>query len=211
MANQQIRGSFPGFPISGNLLNLTDVVPFSAATGYTTGGFLTVGAPLDSPPLSQVWSLIAWTITLQGLLAGAGANFGRLGSIIAGVARGLQTNTPAPNGIAPPGPWSNKGIQLPPDQSALTTIWDGNTDPAFHLSTSGTPPAKPEPIVATFSPPVPIEVESGETLGIGLWLKPSLIGIPGGAGTGLIQIFNAAYTITLDDGAGAPTPGWGGG
>jgi hypothetical protein len=195
MGQQEIAGSFPGNASAAGLLNIADAFPFGTGA-WSSGGSLMVSLGIQ-PPLSERWHLIAWTLTYQGVHLPSTAIHGKLGKILGGVVRDQQQRTTGSN------PWINPGQPFPADTNAIAVLWDGSIDPAFPFWDSGVSLPPFAPASFTYPLPLPIEIEAGRPLSIGIWLQPSLIA--GGA----INILNANYVITVDDGKPL-IAGWGG-
>lgn len=145
-----------------------------------------------SPPLSELWTLYAWSLSAFGALGPVpgGVNmpplFGRLGKLIAGVLINEPRAFPPFN--------QNPYSAYPVPSSALAdTVWDGTTDPPF-------PQSGPTlPIVRTYQFTQPVDVYPSEQIAAGLWLTPML------ACNTAISITSATMTIYYEA-SPAPSP-----
>lgn len=120
--------------------------------------------------------------------------FGKFGKILAGVITDEPIiNTPQ---VAP-------ALALPPDLTAIFTIWDPANDPL--------PPTNQQALVdptglqlqLSQTPPQPIPLPRGGTsLGVGIWMLPSLLAASSVAlvPEASLQLVRANWTITYDDG-----------
>lgn len=203
MGQQLVNGQLPAQgTFNGLRVNLADGGFSPSASAYTTGAYMITLLPAQ-PPIGEVWDLIGWSLSFQGgILTSAPGVFpmyGRLGRLLAGIGRGIQPTSTA--GLGP--------INLPPDLSGLDTIWDGSQDTPFqvfpdNISSAAQLPVG-TPIIKTLSLPVPVTVEPGEQIGLGLWLEPSLVQ------NAQIFIASANYSVMFDDGQGPPATTWGSG
>lgn len=200
MGQQKITGAFrtnnlgPGF----GLVNLEDQPGSGGGTvSQWTQGATLIDAINIQPSLGESWHVNAFEVRFRGGLAYSGPPaFGRLGKLIAGLS---QQKTTLSAGF----PWVNPVLALPNDPfTAITVLWDGSTDPPFPALQFGNPPVT-EAIIGGLDLNQPLEISSGETITIGLWLTPSLVqGVTP-------NIFDATYTVIYDDGK-PPVAGWGG-
>lgn len=193
MGQQQIASSFrtsppgvTGIPaLAWNVLDL-----YEATSNWTSGASLIDDVSIQ-PPLGQAWSIAAWTVRCVGLLEvplSGTPSYGKLGRLIGGLVRGAAPTPFSAVGL----PYANPLVPLPIDTTGLAVIWDGDSDPAFPISTSA--PGTLQPVMFANNLSSPIVVQSGDRVQIGLWLTPSLAQnvAPG--------VINATYTITVDDG-----------
>jgi hypothetical protein len=180
------------------------------------------GAIVDIPPLqapeSQDWTLQALSVNANLTFVRFGANpatgiappiYGRLPVLKAGIVY------PAASSGTPTIPAESivGGIALPTDATSLFTLWDPDSDPM--------PPTVPEPdgpvagqfaglpVSGSLILPQPLAlISGGPQFGVGMWILPSLIG-PGYINDTLgwlgLFVYNALYTIIVDDGTG-PQP-----
>lgn len=200
MSQQQISGAFRSTQLTNPSVNLNlDSGLIVTVSEWQTGAALIDPVPIQ-PPLGERWSIVNAIIQFNGALAYVNSPgwFGRLGKLIGGLARSA-TPTQDPSGRQ----WVNSSlVSLPSDKSALSVLWDGAQDPAFPGFIFPSTPPVDSPVVGSISPPIPLEVTSGDQLFIGLWLTPSLVQ------NVAIWIYGATYTIVYDDGK-QPTSTWG--
>lgn len=201
MAQQSIFGSFRAVdPVQGlGQLNLADVTTAQSSVSRWTTGATQINLVPTSVPLGQSWSIVSWYMTFYGafnylpLLPGQ-QYCGKLGKLIGG----LTTSISGPTAGSPGLPYVTPVLDLPDDQSMLSTLWDGSDDPEFPAlqSTIGSPVKDIRS--GSLGLPVPLTLRSGDTVAIGLWLTPSL--------TQNLQtlIYNARYSIVYDDGIVVP-------
>ena len=198
MAGQTFSGSFPVNPVGATFV---DGPPQS--NERTPGGTVAFPLPIQ-PPMTQRWSVISWTISFLGAFTpdpGVGGFNGRLGKLIGGLLRGGVS-------IPPPINTTLGMSDLPEDTSLLTTLWDGASDTPF--PTSSAAPILREPIIGGMSLPVPLMLQPGDQLSMGMWLTPSLVRTVGGDGAFYLDIHGPEWTVTIDDGQ-QPVAGWAGG
>jgi len=188
---QKASGQFRGSPVGGlvqvNLADLGNQVGWQA--GATLIDLLTV-----SPLLSQRYSILNYTITFQGsyFTGNTSPAYGRLPRILGGLVRSPQTTQgTALDDNGQKVPYTTGMQQLPSDTSLVSTLWDGTVDPMF----PGPKTVEPTiPTTVTTSLPLPLAIDPGERIGVGLWLTPGL--------TKNLQLFVqlATYVLTYDDG-----------
>lgn len=207
----KLTQTFPP-PIMVNLLDTYPAIGGTGATpGWSTGATLVDQLQL-SPPMIEQWTLQQVSISAQLLLAPDAGNigpiYGKLGKILAGLAVGTtQTNGDAF--------YANfdRLVQLPADRTALTTLWDPANDPLPSTQAEFAGPSytvQPLYVSATVSPPFPLKIAQGESIGVGLWMLPSLIGIaaPNAGADWQMIVSDAEYAVIYDDGINPPPPGY---
>lgn len=168
-----------------------------AVAGYTTGATI-VDIVNVNVPLGESWQIVSWTIAFTGaLFNGASGLWAKFGRVIGGLIYPGASQTLFPAGV----PYVQPAQALPQNLATLALLWDGSTDPPFPALATNQPQAF---VVGSLQLPVPVSLKSSETVGIGMWLTPSLI--PSG-GLPLIELLAAQYTIVFDDG-GASIQGW---
>lgn len=189
------------FRQAGNLIgaNIEDTfatngTPYNAV--YTQGSQQVDNVQL-TPSLTQNWKLLGLSVTAYiGLFYGAAGGiplYGRLGKLHAAL---LPQGTPqTPGGPVP-------YAALPPDN--LILLWDGSNDTAPRQVSSGSSPIPQSTLQAVSGDiqlPVPIPINAGQQVAVGLYLEPSLIGTPSAtvAIVGL-GVFESTYVVNYDDG-----------
>lgn len=199
MGQQQIAGSFRSVPDNGVAENMEDSP--GASTIFWSPGATIIESVQIQPPLGERWSLVSATFTWSGVIkwaAGAGQPYGRLGKLIGALmAQGARTLSTTGQ------PWVSPALPLPNQALVIDTLWDGSADPSFPI---WNPLAAAAPLVPqsdTLSLPVPLELQAGDQLYIGMWLGPMLIKAVS------VEICNASWVITYDDNH-PPRQGWGG-
>jgi hypothetical protein len=153
-------------------------------------------APVGAGPgLMNPWSILGWGISFLGQLirpTGLLGFYGRLGEIWGGLVVG------SPKVTLGPVPWISPLIGLPGDLSTLSKIWDGSVDPPFPRADGptavATVPNVPKYSQFTYPLPIPVAMQPGDQIGIGLWLTPSLVL------NNTIQLADADWSISYDDG-----------
>lgn len=168
--------------------------------GWTAGTTMIDGLSL-TPPANQAWTLQQLSVSavlLMEIFTGGGPIYGKFGKILAGLAT-MVSPTSANPAIA--NLTCNSGVQLPADRTAIGTLWDPATDPL--------PPnvlASPVtlPLSLTITPPQPIPINQGETIGIGLWMLPSLLGQIAPVNGWELILASATWAIIYDDGVTPP-------
>lgn len=207
MTIQRTPGAFRAEPASagqGQTINLYDPSTNSAAfeSAWTEGATL-IDAVQVSPKQNQSWTLLSISFqTYLGIVSLAGQTFGKFGKMLAGIMPPAQQANPTNGGSGVP--YVTPFIPLPNDTSLFQTVWDPAIDPdppSFITFGPGTPITSLLPISSTIALPQPIALVPGDSLAIGLWLMPSLLGTDGTI-DGLIGLFAqySSYTITYDDG-----------
>lgn len=189
MGQQKIAGAFRSQPPGG--LFLQDTI----SSNQRTLGATIIDVASVTVPIGQIWTIVSWTIFFQGAIDYVSHPiWAAFGKIIGGLIVDGATPT-----LGDPGnnqPWDTGLQPFPPDVSMLQTLWDGNTDPPFPPLTFPNP--QPVSVVSgSMQLPVPVVIHSSVTLGIGIWLTPSL---EGGSEGAIISLLNGQYTIVLDDG-----------
>jgi hypothetical protein len=118
--------------------------------------------------------------TLNGAVV---PNFARLGKLYGG----LLKNSGA--GIG-----EGAFTQMPPDRTMIELLWDGRNDPPWPQALNANPSFGTQSLqVFKESLPQPVEIDTGDTLEVGLWLTPML-----GQNVG-VWIVGAQYSILYDD------------
>lgn len=194
---RQLAGGF-GADLFGE--NAIDSSPsFSAYLAAWTQGCTAVQIVSPSPSGSEKWSVLSVTIAanLQFVYVNNSPLYGKLGKVIAGL---ILNPSLSQGGAIQTVPM----IPLPTDQALLGVMWDGNIDPMPPGRLAATNGGPALPISATVNPPLAIELpSSGEEIGVGIWITPSLYGTPAifssPAQAGL-RVLNAQYVVDYDDG-----------
>lgn len=194
---------------AGNDINLYDtaVIPgLSVTQGIGSGSVWSPGATqIDAvaltPTLTQDWTLLSVSVTAF-LTSEFFMNFGLLGRLIMALLPNSQPTSKAQSGGFPALPWVAPMLPLPADMSLAATLWDGNNDSAPPQYSS---PGAGLPVSGTVSAPVPIPIRAGQTLGVGLWLTPMLMGSNDETSidyplTPQVLVVNATYNVNYDDG-----------
>lgn len=207
MAVQTFSGAFPVQPGSSASPNLTDLwtslVPSSGPPVGWTPGNMVVEALALTPPFTQRWQLLAVAVqaNLQLIESFTGEiNYGKLGQILAGLVPNGVSQTQPPVAIG-----QLNGLQIPSNQVGVGTLWDPAADPLPPVTkVLGQGPTLP--MSCSVQLPQPIDLPQAEQGGIGMWMKPSLLGSSGGASASTVGLLiaNANYTVTYDDGVTPP-------
>lgn len=203
MAQQQLGGSFRALASAstGRTINLME--PLGGVLGRTPGSSVidTISVQL---PLGAVWTILAWQIMFQIALAVNGPCNGRLGKVIGGLQSGaVQSNGPA--GSPAGQPFTAAMLPLPNEPSLFATLWDGSQDQSPPLISAALPLVLPSNngegvISGGQNLSQPMKIVSGDSLSIGMWLTPSVVGAGSGSNYNSLVVFSAAWTITYDDG-----------
>lgn len=127
------------------------------------------------PPATQVWTLLGWSVQFHRFLAlnngvGTGQHQGVMGDVFAGLTD--QSRTAPSNGVGIP------GVAMPNDDSRIAKIWDGATGRFYIFDAAVIPRGFTEKALATsesftFALPQPIELDIGQQLAMGLWMRPN--------------------------------------
>lgn len=159
-----------------------------AADTYTNGAGPSPGASAmatlqNQPTLMESWNIVAWSIALrvqlQLLSSSTGfAPHGRLGDIYAG----LIVDVPQAND--PP---------FPSDSSLVQQLFNGDSDPSPVWG-----PGPTTTMVASMTPPQPIKIANGQSLGIGVWILPGISPTFGPCQFEM-AILSANYSVYYDD------------
>ena len=142
-------------------------------SGWTPGASI-IEQIEAAPKLENPWTIAGWSISYTAyyqILNVANA-MGRPGKLIGGLVRN-PTPTREFSIEEARSPWEI-GTTLPIDGTLTEVIWNG--EPLFRNATATTRASSSEPPLysANFALPQPIKLNSGETLGIGMWFSPSL-------------------------------------
>jgi hypothetical protein len=180
-------------------------------TPIWTPGNTIYAAPAITPNISQSWKLQSIGFTAYMALNNTTPIYGKLGKIVGGLM--LPTLSPSPStpgrqlGAGQPYTTGAGMMEPLPDPAITTTMWDPGTDPLppnrFAAPTLGFVPATLLPIQANLQLPSPIDLYDGYPLTVGLWIFPSLVAtrLSIGANTYYeMDLFNASYTLTYEDG-----------
>lgn len=185
-------------PFVGNQPSLYDDVtlPTPFASSYSSGAMLLINHP-EQPSGSQKWKLIA--VSFHSFLALHATNplYGKFGQLF-----GAAIIDPV--GAISPAAAASFGPMPSSDRSLAETIWDPATNPLPPLFTG----ASGSPVEFTgllhcdaiVTPPQIREVLPGGQIAIGLWLTPSLLGSPNANTIGGLYVFDAKYSLVIDDG-----------
>ena len=164
---------------------------------WTRGANIIAGVS-SQPSLMAPWTVTGWSVRFLGQLvsfANAGG-YGALGEVWGGLVLGSPTPTsPGPLQL----PWASPMGPFPNDLSTFTKVWDGAQSAPFpradglstQTATAGAPPRYSE---LTFPLPIPVTMQPGDQIGIGLWLTPALVF------NTITQIRGASWSISYDDG-----------
>jgi hypothetical protein len=189
---QQLTGTFPlldAVALPGQPKGaLADTASQGLSAAWTNGVFTTLPIP-DQPTLVSPWTVYAVAFQAKGVLqpTGGTARFGRLGRLLAGVIPLYSAGTQHGGGFS-----GNPYLDPPPAATpSLITLWDGSQDPPFPYWQSGPAPTGGF-VNGTVEFPNPIQLVSGENIGIGAWLTPSL------TYQLAVSILTLAYTILYD-------------
>lgn len=170
--------------------------------GLTAGGTLIDTVSLI-PPFLQRWTLI--NVSIQALLVRwayhniiinptwGHSPYGRYDSILAGL---VVPGSPTDGAL-----W--QFANLPADQSSIVTLWDPGVDPLPPYWNGDSGLETPSPalsISAGITPASPIDINQGEAIGIGLWIKPALLGSADGNPPPPLAVCGALYALIYDDG-----------
>lgn len=184
MATQQLPGAFKVDPTFG--FCCLDQINLNAVPAYShvrTPGATVINSVTPTQQINQQWSL--QSIGIQAFLAlvmGINHNLvGKLGKIVAGLL--LPTNPqPTTSGLQ-----NFSSILLPlPDPTLTVTLWDPETDqmpPVYPHGVGLDPTLKTSlsgflSIGQVLQLQQPVDLEPGETVGIGIWMLPSLLARP---------------------------------
>lgn len=188
MGQQLILGQAPARASDGASI-IDQTTPGVFTTLRTPGGQLLW--PLTAQPtLAVPWTIFGWSISFQGAILAlvsptSGPANGLLGKLFGGLVQ--QQTTPAP---VPP---NNQPFSSPPQVAlpTIATLWDGSQDPPFPQAQGGS--ALPTSgYCRTVQLPQPLVLKAGDSLGMGLWLTPSLV-----ANT-RIYIYGITYTVNYE-------------
>lgn len=213
MGQQRIVSTFPGVP-TGLAAGGSDAVgpgPVSlvdqgATTGWTPGATAITPVSLATP-LSQIWQIVAWSLTFTPLIGFGAGCAGKIGRLIAG----LQTSSNQTRGNIAGShvPWSTSQLPLPNDATLITPVFDGGTDPAPAAWDFVNIPATAPPITITYPLQIPLSLDTGDSLGFGMWMLPSLIHM-GALTSYTFSVLNPQFALMVDDGEPRRQAGWGG-
>jgi hypothetical protein len=157
---------------------------------WTEGGAVFYALPAQ-PTLVGPWQIISYAIAFQGLIyqpSTALASYGLLGSIWSGLL--FNQITPPNQGGSP---WQNPMPQFPAGSALIAKLWDGDGDTPFPYAQANVTMQPARFLTFSNSLPVPVTMQPGENLTIGLWLTPSL------AQNVQLLIANATFEIIYDD------------
>lgn len=196
MSVQILSGVFApelgGQPLpDGSVPFITDAPDNSVADRSTWSPGATNITPVQpGPPVGQKWSVLAVSVAFNALLLFSGLPlnpYGRLGDVWASLVRAGGTN-----GTVRP-------MQaFPTDKTQMTKLYDGANDPPFqsyNVDIGGPLPASYVPHAGGLQLPVPLSINAGEQLAVGIWLTPTL-----SANVGRIALVNGTYAVAFDDG-----------
>lgn len=179
----------------------------SANAPAWTGGAAQICPIPTQPALTEVWSLVAWSIACVGVVdthpfTNSLAAYGRLGKLLGGVLIDAPFNTKQSQAFSGSSPWSVYWLNPVPSGAFQDTIWDGENDPLLPSIVQSAPAPSTFPAVQlahTYTFPQPLDVFPGQTIAMALWLTPSL-------STNIdITFMNATYTLHYQMGA-SPGP-----
>jgi hypothetical protein len=176
-------------PAPGGKVNLSDSSQPALDTSSWTGGATLIDPVPISPPLSEKWSVLAWSFTFAGYChwRGSKSMFGKLGAVWAGL---LTEGSPTSYGSSA---YRIPMVPMPPDLTTMQKAWDGSVDPMFPSDAASLPGAMVSG-AAALNLSSPLTLHSGMQLNFGLWLTPSLT-----QNTELLVV-GAVYSIVYDDG-----------
>jgi hypothetical protein len=161
---------------------------------WTNGA--TIIAPVGAQPgLTTPWDVIGWGVSFLGQHTSPnpnGGGYGRLGELWGGLV--LSNPTPTLGPI----PWVSPMLPFPGNLATFVKIWDGANDAPFPRADGSTAvagvPYVPKFTELTYPVPLPVTMQPGDQLAIGLWLTPGLL-----LNT-LTQVAGATWSISYDDG-----------
>lgn len=223
LAQGSFRQSVPN-TINGHV-NVQDNTNNPATEGFGqpgwSGGATLIDQLLFQPPQFSSWHILSYSIN-AGLSFESYFNdldtefpiYGKLGKIFAA----LQLDTGPTTGGSLPGtmtyaigaPYICPALPLPNDMTLGVTLFDPGSDPAPPTNYWNATTTVPNllPLTASLQLAQPMQVTGSASIGIGLWICPSLLsgsGTNGGAAGGLC-LRNGTYTVYYDDGVSSPTP-----
>lgn len=185
---------------NGSGLNLIDTV--SAAPAYLSQrsrGRTIIGVSRVTPTIiGQKWTV--QSIAIQAYLVliyntGSGA-FGLLGKVLGGL---LTEPNQQATGIGIAGPF-----QPIHDPTLTFPLWTPDSDPipptVFGLNYIGQPPSAFLPVSGILQLPLPVTIEPGESVAIGMWILPLLLGFSVPNASLSLGILFGQWTITYDNG-----------
>jgi hypothetical protein len=196
---RRVQGSFRvNTPLVGTP-NMTDTWPSS---GPRSAGDTLIDLPSLQQPVNEAWKIVAASITgALSLEPVAPPIYGRFGMLNGAVV--YPATATAGNG----GEASARGFQpYPYDTTMMFSLWDPSVDelPPFTFASAVAAGGPILPFQGSLQLPTPLDLPGGgPEFGIGMWLTPSLLG-PSYT-NGILQVFQARYTIYIDDGTG-PEP-----
>lgn len=206
----------PANPNQNQAENIYDILNINGA-GKSPGSTILDTAILGGPTESENWTLIS--VAIQGVLYRGGFDTanntsngvnGLLGVIQGGITLdGTQSQS---NGSFAGNPSSSGLLQLPPDVTLLEDMWNPAQDPlppSLNIPALTVPPAYNAglPISCSIIPTTPIEIPSGVSPLVGMWMYPSTYSsgpvTGGGFAAAFLSIYYGRFTINYDDGLGA--------
>lgn len=206
---QPLTNQFSSSP-GANFLNMQDLVAVGSGAGANCA--LSAGSTLIDavnftlgPGLGQTFTITSVSIEAYvELLVNANLSFppagpfGQLGAILGALVVQDASQTPGNFGTA-------AVLPLPPDMSLSVPLFDPavNPLPPIRAGASFAPfgPGTMLALSGSILPPNPIELPPNTTpsVGVGIWMLPSLLGILGLGQIGM-RIWGASYCVTYDDG-----------
>jgi hypothetical protein len=195
-----MRRTLPGqFPGVGFMQDTWATSVAGNTSGWTQGATLMAVNTTSSSGIPKGHILSISIYARLFMLQTSTRLYGKLGKIIAGV----TLDGPAQSGWGGGYQDFRQPMQLlPADATLLASLWDPALDP-LPPGGNGQDVFPYLSLSAIVSPPVPLDIRDQESMGIGIWMTPSLLGPQtltlSNLATGL-YMYGAKYVINYDDG-----------
>lgn len=200
MSLRNFTQSFRSATIGGQLENFSDTIRFTNVSSQSvrSPGATQLDVLQLLPTQGERWAIQSVSVQAQLAYLTADQTFGKFGKLIMGLvpsgAESIQSSFTLAN---PP-----VFLPLPKDSSMTAVMWDPAVDqmPPVGDFSNIPQPTNLLPVFGQVAVPIIRPLESGDNMGIGMWLTPSLIGSRlASIGSAGLQVYNAQYTVVYDD------------